>query len=137
MLRTSGLFPIVVSALLLSVSPTAQEMRRQGGPPPYNPKTEVTVTGTVIETETITPPDRPEMTVLLLTVDNAKLAVFIGPTDWVKKQKFEFTKGAAATVVGNKGFVFRGTEAVQPRTVKIGTRTLEVRDASGKPVWES
>ena len=130
----SRVLPIL---MLLTVSVAGQEMRRQGGPPPYNPKAEVTVNGTVIGTETITPPDRPEQTILLLTVDNAKLAVVVGPTDWVTKQKFEFAKGAAAQVVGNKGFVYRGTEAVQPRTVKVGTRTLEVRDASGKPAWES
>ena len=130
----SRVLPIL---MLLTVSVAGQEMRRQGGPPPYNPKAEVTVNGTVIGTETITPPDRPEQTILLLTVDNAKLAVFVGPTDWVTKQKFEFTKGAAAQVVGNTGFVYRGTEAIQPRTVKVGTRTLQVRDASGKPSWES
>src|SRR5687768_15240334 len=69
----SRVLPIL---MLLTVSVAGQEMRRQGGPPPYNPKAEVTANGTVIGTETITPPDRPEQTILLLTVDNAKLAVF-------------------------------------------------------------
>jgi len=129
---------IVVCALLLSAA-TAAQMRRQpgtSGPPPYDLKAEVTVTGTVVGTETLTPPDRPELTMLLLTVKGEKVGVFVGPTEWVVKQRFDFTKGAEAQVLANTGFRYPGGPAIQPRTIKIGKRTLTVRDANGAPLWE-
>lgn len=114
--------------------PRAQE-RRQSGPPPYDLKAEVTVTGTVIGTETLSPPDRPEQTILLLTVKGEKLGVFLGPSEWFAKQKFAITKGAEAQVLANTGFRYPGGAAVQPRTVKIGKQTLTLRDATGTPMW--
>ena len=135
MMLKPRLLPLVTSLLVLSSAMIAQE-RRQGGPPPYDPKREVTITGTVVGLETITPPDRPEQTILMLTVDDAPLAIFVGPSDWIAKQNFAFTKGASAQVVGMTGFRYDGKAAVTPRTVKIGTRTLVVRDEAGLPAWE-
>ena len=62
--------------------------------------------------------------------------MFVGPSEWVMKQKFEFTKGAEAQVLANTGFRYPGGPAIQPRTIKIGKRTLTVRDANGTPLWE-
>jgi hypothetical protein len=138
MIRTSHMASMFACLVLLSAAAGAQ-MRRQGGeggPPPYDRKAEVTITGTAIGTETITPPDRPEQTILLLTVDAGKLGVFVGPTEWVAKQKFAFTKGAEAQVVGNTGFRYAGGAAIQPRIVTIGKLTLEVRDEAGTPMWQ-
>jgi hypothetical protein len=138
MIRPTQMASMFACMVLLSAAASAQ-MRRQGGeggPPPYDPKAEVTFTGTVIGTETITPADRPEQTILLLTVDAGKLGVFVGPTDWVAKQKFAFTRGAEAQVVGNTGFRYAGGPAIQPRIVKIGKLTLEVRDETGTPMWQ-
>jgi hypothetical protein len=122
--------------LLMSSIAGAQERRQPGGPPPYDLKAEVTITGSVTGTETLTPPDRPEQTVLVLTVDGKKLGVFLGPTEWVAKQKFTFTQGAEAKVLANTGFRYPGGPAVQPRTITIGKRTLTVRNAEGIPMWE-
>jgi hypothetical protein len=133
--NTRRMLPML-AVLLLSTVPSAQE-RRQGGPPPYDPKTEVTMSGTVVGLETITPGDRPEQMILILTVDDAPLAVFVGPSAWVSKQRFAFTKGATAEVVGMKGFRYDGKAAVTPRMVKIGAKTLTIRDAAGKPAWET
>ena len=110
MIRAFRIASMFACVLLLTI-PALAQMRRQGGeggPPPYDRQAEVTITGTVIGTETITPPDRPEQTILLLTVDGGKLGVFLGPTEWVAKQKFAFTKGANAQVVGNTGFRYGG-----------------------------
>ena len=126
----------LIATILVVSAPLIGQERRQGGPPPYDPKSEVTVNGTVVGTETITPPDRPEQTILILTVDNAPLAIFVGPADWIAKQNFAFTQGANAQVVGMTGFKYNGKAAVMPRTVKVGTRTLTLRDATGKPVWD-
>jgi hypothetical protein len=39
------------------------------------------------------------------------------------KQKFAFTKGANAQVVGNTGFRYGGGAPIQPRTVTVGKLT--------------
>jgi hypothetical protein len=132
----SPLATMLACVLLMSTAVAAQERRQSGGPPPYDLKAEVTVTGTVVGTETITPPDRPALTVLQLTVKGEKLAVFVGPAEWVAKQKFEFPKGADAQILANTGFRYVGGPAVQPRRITIGKRTLTVRDDEGRPVWE-
>ena len=41
-----------------------------------------------------------------------------------------------AEVLANTGFRYPGGPAVQPRAIKIGKRTLTVRDAAGTPLWE-
>ena len=136
MIQRSHVPAIIVCALLWSAATEAQMRRQQGGgPPPYDLKSEVTVTGTVVGTETLTPPDRPEQTMLLLTVKGEKLGVFVGPSEWVAKQKFAFPKGAEAQVLANTGFRYPGGPAVQPRTITIGKRTLTIRDANGAPMW--
>jgi len=135
--RTGRVLSGLIALTLVSAPVSGQERRAAaGGPPPYNIAREVTVTGTVIGTEVIEPGDRPPMTVLTLTVSKAEFGVFLGPADWVSKQNFAFTKGAAAQVTGMTGFKFKGLDAVTARTVKVGTKTLELRDATGKAKWE-
>ena len=123
-------------ALALMVTSTlgAQE-RREGGPPPYDPSKEVTVSGTVTGTETIEVPDGTRV-ILMLTVNAAPLGVILGPEAWVLKQGVAFTKGATVQVVGLTGYRYNSSPAMQPRTVKVGAKTLTLRDATGKPLWE-
>jgi len=132
MLKTRTVAPMLALALL-ATSVGAQD-RRQGGPPPYDPSKEVTVLGTVIGTETIEVPDGTRL-ILMLTVNGAPLGVILGPEAWVLKQGVAFTKGAAAEVVGLTGYRYNSNPAMQSRSVKVGAKTLTVRDATGKPLW--
>jgi hypothetical protein len=125
----------VALALLVTSTLGAQE-RRQGGPPPYDPTKEVTVSGTVTGTETIEIRGETTNAVLLLTVDGAPMGIILGPAAWVQKQGVTFAAGATVQVVGLTGYKFNGGSAMMPRTVKAGARTLTLRDATGKPAWE-
>ncbi len=123
---------VLALALLVTVSVAAQE-RRQGGPPPYDPSKEVTVSGVVKGMETIEVTDG-RRSILVLTVNNENLAVLLGPEAWVQKQGVSFAPGATVQVVGLTGY--NGSAAIMPRTVKAGSKTLKLRDDAGKPLWE-
>ena len=127
---------VAIFALVVSTSVIAQERRAAGGPPPYNLAKETTVTGTVIGTEVIDPGDRPPMTVLMMTVNKTEFGVFLGPNEWVTKQNFAFTKGASVQVTGMTGFKYKGLDAVTARIVKVGAKSLVLRDDTGKAKWE-
>lgn len=126
---------VAVAVTVMTMVGSAQE-RRQGGPPPYNLANETTVRGVAIEVNEITPPSGAPQAILMMTVDNAPMGVFLGPAEWFNKQNFRVGAGANVEVVGLTGARFNGNPAVMPRTVKVGTRVLEIRDAKGVPVWE-
>lgn len=126
---------VVTMAMVMVMEAMAQE-RRQGGPPPYNLAAETTVIGLATEVNEITPPSGPPQSILMMTVDNAQMGVFLGPAEWFNRQNFRIEAGARVEVVGLTGARFNGNPAVMPRTVKVGTRVLEVRNAKGIPAWE-
>jgi hypothetical protein len=132
MVKTRNVAALFALALMLTTCLGAQE-RRSGGPPPYDVASEVTVSGTV---ETFEAGPGIKRVILTLTVDNAPLAVILGPDVWVEKQGFTFTKGATAQVVGLTGFRANSNPAMMPRLVKVGSKTLTLRDATGKPLWD-
>ena len=133
MRRTLGAAPLLALILLTTAGLGAQE-RRQGGPPPYDPSKEVTVTGVVKGMESIEVPDG-KRAILVLTVNNENLGILLGPEPWVQKQGVTFAAGASVQVVGLTGYRFNGGPAMMPRTVKVGSKTLTLRDATGKPLW--
>lgn len=133
MLKIRTVAPML--ALVLMTTTLGAQERRQGGPPPYDPSKEVTVSGTVIGTETIDAPDGTRL-ILMLTVDGGPMGVIKGPADWVEKQGVAFTRGARAEVVGLTGYKYNGNPAMNPRSIKVGAKTLTLRDATGKPLWE-
>jgi hypothetical protein len=133
MLKIRNVAPVL--ALVLLTSSLAAQERRQGGPAPYDPSKEVTVSGVVKGMESIEVPDG-KRAILVLTVNNENVGILLGPEPWVQKQGVTFAPGARVEVVGLTGFRFNGGSAVMPRTVKVGTKILTVRDATGKPLWE-
>ena len=135
MVKTRNAASLFALALMVTTCLDAQE-RRSGGPPPYDLASEVTVSGTVVGVETFEAGPGVKRVILTLTVDNAPLAVILGPDVWVEKQGFTFTKGATAQVVGLTGFKANSNPAMMPRLVKVGSKTLTLRDATGKPLWD-
>lgn len=112
----------------------AQE--RRGGGPPYVLADEVTVTGTVVGVETFTPPDGVPRAALNITAEGKPLAILLGPQEWFATQRFTFEKGASVQVTGLTGSRLNSMPAMLPRLVKVGTRTLTIRNAKGEPMWE-
>lgn len=134
MLKRWNIAPVLALALITASAINAQE-RRQGGPPPYDPSKEVTVSGVVKGMENLEMPDG-KRAILMITANNESLAILLGPDDWFQKQGVTFAAGASVQVVGLTGYRFNGSAAIMPRTVKAGAKTLKVRDESGKPLWE-
>ena len=133
MRKANRVAPLLALVLMMTASLGAQE-RRQGGPPPYDPSKEVTVSGVVKGMESIEVPDG-KRSILVLTVNNEPLGILLGPEAWVQKQGVAFAAGASVQVVGLTGYRFNGGSAMMPRTVKVGTKTLTLRDATGKPLF--
>jgi hypothetical protein len=133
MVKTRNVASLLALALMLTTCLGAQE-RRSGGPPPYDLTSEVTVTGVVKGTETIEVPDG-KRSILVLTVNNEQLGIILGPETWVQKQGVTFAPGASVQVVGLTGYRYQGGPAMMPRTVKAGSKTLTLRDETGKPLF--
>jgi hypothetical protein len=123
--------------VLLSCLPAAAQERRQGGPPPYDLAGEKTVSGTIVGTDTITPPERAPMMFLTVTVDGSRLQIILAPDAWMKKQNFVFKAGEQVEVTGVPGFRLNSEPAMMGRKLTSGGRTLEVRDQEGKPRWDA
>jgi hypothetical protein len=128
-------YATMVAMLLFVTGSLAAQERRQGGPAPYDPSKEVTVSGVVKGMETIEVPDG-KRSILVLTVNNENLGVLLGPETWVEKQGVKFAPGAKVEVTGLTGYRYNGGSAIMPRIVKGGSKALTVRDSTGKPMWE-
>jgi hypothetical protein len=138
MMKRRSFTSLIALALMVPAILAAQERRTGGGPaaaPPYDLAAEKVVIGKIVGTDTLAPPDREPVMYLTITADNAPLNVILGPAEWVKKQGFTFTPGAAAEVTGATGFRLNGP-AMLARSVKVGAKTLALRDAKGKPMWD-
>jgi DNA/RNA endonuclease YhcR with UshA esterase domain len=122
----------VAAVLAVSVAALAQ------GPGPqrrrYDPKTEVTVKGTVQDVQQYTGRRGRTGVHLILKTDSSTLDVHVGPSAYISQQHFSFAKGDSIEVVGSKTTV-RGTEALLAREITKDGKTLVLRDAQGIPQW--
>ena len=126
----------LTTTLIVAAAPPPQE-QRQSGPPPYDAAAEVTVSGTILSLETFTPPNLKEpQAILMATIGGSRVGVFLGPAAWLKQQNVPLAAGATVQVTGLEGYRFNGHAAMTPRVVRVGTRTLALRDATGQPLWE-
>lgn len=133
MMNVRAVAPILALALFATTL-NAQE-RRQGGPPPYDPSKEIMVSGTVIGTETMEV-GSDKRRILMATIEGATMGVILGPEAWVEKQGVTFAKGAEVQVTGLPGYRYNSHPALMPRAVQIGAKTLTLRDATGKALWD-
>lgn len=126
----------VALAVLVSMPALAQKgMAGPKGSPRYDPKTEVTVKGTVEEVKEY--PSRSSWRTgqhVTLKTDSGSLDVHLGPTDYWKKNGFELAKGDAIEVTGSKSKV-DDVEVLIAREVKKGAKAVILRDAQGVPAW--
>jgi hypothetical protein len=136
MLKSRWMLLMAMCVLIVPAAARGQE-RRQGGPPPYNPANEITVSAKVLGTETIEVGDRPAMLLLTIDLKGVPTNVIMAPVAWMQKQGIAFKEGDTVAVTGLSGYKANGKPAMMPRSVKAGTKTLTLRDAEGNPVWES
>jgi hypothetical protein len=127
----------VALALLVSIPALAQQ--GMGGPKGsrhYDPKTEVTVKGTVEEVKEHPSRGGGSRTGLHVTLktDSGSIDVRLGPTDYWKKNGFDLAKGDSIEVTGAKTKV-DDAEVVLARDVKKGDKVVVLRNAQGVPAW--
>ena len=124
----------VAAMVALAAGVSAQERRQAGGGGQYNLANEKTVSAKVIGVQTEEPVPGQPVPFLAVTVDGKPLRIFLAPAEWMEKQRFEFTPGATAEITGVTGYRLNG-DAMMPRRIKIGAKTLTFRDNEGKPLW--
>lgn len=128
-----------VGLAIALTSLAAPDARAQGpGPrgPRYDPKTEVTVTGTVEKVTEHAGKGGGCCTgrhVSLRTAEGT-LDVHLGPSDYWEKHGFELAAGDQIQVTGSKIEV-DGSPVLLAREVRKGDKTVALRDAQGIPAW--
>jgi len=127
---------IAVGALLGGVTLSAEPQGRSGmqSPPMYNVATEVTLTGTITEVQTMAGPAGQGGVHLMLKTSTETSRVNLGPSWFLTQEKYTFAKGDAVTVTGSRVKLDTG-DAVIAREIKKGAQTMTVRDAKGFPKW--
>lgn len=143
-----SLASLVAAALLLSAA-TLPSLAQRGidrgaQDPAYDPKTEITLTGTVSEIQQMTPqappPGRGPMMSgmggvhLTLTTKDGFKDVRLGPSAYLVEKNFTIHKGDTLEITGSL-VKMGGAEAVIAREVKKGSETLVLRDKNGMPLW--
>jgi hypothetical protein len=125
--KTLALAATVAAAVALA-APAAFGQRR--GAPRYNPRTEVTVRGTVEKVSELPP----RIVQVDLKTEDKTLSVHVGPSWFLAQQKFALAQGDSIEVIGSKTTV-AGSEVLIAREIKKGGETLVLRNAQGYPEW--
>jgi len=101
--------------------------------PTYRVDSEVTVTGTVAKVFTYTGQRGTSRSRATLTLsDGSTVDIHIGPTGFLREKQMELAIGDRVTATGSR----TGTGLVIVRQFTRGGRTLEMRNAAGRPLWE-
>ncbi|MDE3155394.1 MAG: hypothetical protein KGN76_09845 [Acidobacteriota bacterium] len=134
-----GTMFVVASAALAAAGLAQPPMGRGMGPGMrYDKAHEVTVTGTIEDVVQRTGMGRmaggSSGTHLMLKTETETLEVFVGPTTWLEQQKVTFTKGEAIEVTGAHT-TFGQNAGLIAREIKMGGKTITLRNADGVPVW--
>jgi hypothetical protein len=124
-------FLLLGAASVLSV--TAQSGQRGRMMHNYDPKTEVTLTGTVESIDRAGYANIPRMGVhLILKTGNETTEVHLGPAAFVDR-KMTFKKDDTVQITGSK-VTMMGRMVVIAREVKKGGEVLKLRDENGVPL---
>jgi hypothetical protein len=133
-MKTVNIIVGAVTVLLVIVF-SAAGPRPEKAPPAYNPATEVTVSGSVVETREFFCPigDDQGIHVVLHTPQSVML-VHVAPARFLRAQEFQFHQGEQLEVVG-VGLNFQQQDAMLAREITRGNEVLIVRDHQGRPLW--
>jgi hypothetical protein len=110
-------------------------MRGPGRGRLYDPKTVETVRGEVLAVERVSRGRGREYGVhLSLKTDKETIAVHVGPSWFLERQKFELKAHDQVEVTGSR-VELGGKPVLIAAEVKRGDATLELRDQTGIPRW--
>lgn len=125
---------LLTTVLLLAVSLTFAQ-RGRGGARNYNPATETTLKGEVIEITQQQCPNCPGTGQhLTLKTTGGTYDVHLGPTSYLASQNFTLAKGDQVEVTGSK-IAMGGSDVILAREVRKNGATLSLRSPTGKPNW--
>lgn len=124
---------IVIAMLILGfgVAAFAQGPNRRRN---YDPKTEVTIKGTVEDVQQHAGKRGGTGTHLIVKTESGTLPVHVGPSFYIAKKQFSFSKGDQVEVLGSK-VPIAGKETILAREITKGGKTLVLRNAQGIPEW--
>jgi len=99
----------------------------------YDPKTELSLSGTVVALNRVPLSRRRNCFSLVLELEEAGQvrSVYLGPTSYLKRKGFSFETGAKVSVTGSNVTV-KGRPLIMARELKLGDRLLSIRDAQGR-----
>lgn len=135
--RVTGALMLFAAGALLggaTLSASPQGGRGMQSPPMYNVATEVTLTGTIDEVQTIAGPTGQGGVHIVLKTSTETIRVDIGPSWFLTQEKYTVAKGDVVTVTGSRVKLDTG-EAVIAREIRKGAQTMTFRDAKGFPKW--
>jgi hypothetical protein len=124
---------IVIAVLVLGLGFTALA-QGQRGMRNYDPSADTTVKGTIGNVQQQAGKNAGQGTHLLLKTDSGTLPVHVGPSAYIAKKQFSFSKGDEIKVLGSKVSV-GGKGTLLAREITKGSKTLVLRDAQGIPEW--
>jgi hypothetical protein len=73
---------------------------------------------------------------LLVKTEKEAIQVHVGPTWFLLRHGWRFAEGDHVVITGSRIKV-ENTEALVAQEVQRGDKKLELRDATGKPVWSA
>lgn len=100
----------------------------------YDPKTETTITGVIQEVKEIPGPGRTTGTHLVVKAETEVVDIHVGPTWYLKQQKYAFAKDDQIEVIGSR-VKYQGADVIVARQIKKGDNTWKLRDERGIPLW--
>ncbi|MGB7556769.1 MAG: hypothetical protein WBM04_20555 [Candidatus Korobacteraceae bacterium] len=130
---------IVAVTVVLTCAATAALAQGRGpgmGMSNYDPKTEVTVKGTIEDVQQQQGMHGWMGTHLVMKTDSGTLDVHVGPSGYITENHFSFAKGDAIEVTGSK-VTIQNKDALLARQIVKDGKTLVLRNAQGIPEWSS
>jgi hypothetical protein len=104
------------------------------GVPRYDPKTETTLSGTIEDIQLLPGHHRGTGTHLILKTDSGTIEIHVGPTAYIEKRQFSFTKGDRIEVLGSQVKI-GSKDALLAREITKEGKKLVLRDQTGVPLW--
>ena len=130
----SLLIAVAVGLALTATAALAQGRGPGMGMSNYDPKTEVTVKGTIEDVQQQQGMHGWMGTHLVLKTDSGTLDVHAGPSGYIAEKQFSFTKGDTIEVVGSN-VTLQNKDALLAREITKDGKTLVLRNAQGVPEW--